>query len=264
QDTAVTTLFDELRESPMGQQAYNEAALIARLLEGGPEKLASPSSAELLGSGQAVLERLRLAPDAQPTRSPLRLLAWLGGVAAVGAALLIALPFFNADGPADLGERGAFQARGAPSEDGKHVGLRLFCLGPKVSMVHELRDVPVGSCSLGATLKFAITNRSELRYLFLVGVDARHEALWYRPMPPRTESFFVAKKIVDKPLERAVRLEINHQRGKLRVYALFSSHPLEAKVVQEAIAKSSKSALSTLKFLPINNIEQRSILIELE
>lgn len=268
-DGQVTALFAELRESPAGQQAYNEAALVARLEEGGPEQLATPSGAELRGVEQAVLERVRLDPDAQPSRSPSRLLAWLGGLVAVGAAVLIALPFFRAaDAPPTSGvESGSeFQARGKPARYGKQVGLRVFCLAPKGGVVRELRHEaaqPAPNCPLGSSFKFATTNRTQLGYLFLVGVDARRQALWYSPAPPRTKSVSIEKNTVDTPLEREVRLEVNHRRGELRIFAIFSSRPLAAKMVQKAITSSAKTPLSTLKILPMDDTEQRSLLIEL-
>ncbi len=123
-------------------------------------------------------------------------------------------------------------------------------------------------CGLEDVLKFAYTNRSPLPYLFLCGLDERYELKWYEPHPPRTTSVEVKRDAIDQTIQRAVRLGVNHKAGALRLFAIFSARPLEARELEAAAAaaKRAKTPLAKLSALALEgaaSLEQRSLLLQL-
>lgn len=268
---------------------YDRAVLAGRMLEGGPAALERPSQRELDRIGAAVLQRARLVPDAQPARRSVA--AWIAGLATAAVALLIAIPLALRSGPPEPGVTPAqeyaaqeqFQPRGTPGQsagaDAHRVGFRAFCIrGGRTSKASERRrpaitgieptaaGAAVPSCDVGSILRFAYTNRSGLRYLFLVGLDEQLRIKWYEPHPPVKESIAVAAHAVDKPLDRAVRLQINHGAGTLRLFALFSARPLSMESIEAAVARvrARKTPLERLEALPgVEGATQRSLLMKL-
>lgn len=279
-------LREHLGACPSCQERYNRVVLASRLLAGGPKAIAIPSEGELQRVRARVLERVRLVPDAEPARrsSIFRWVAVLAASAAVFALVLpIALRYAGspprrveragggvAETAAELQVRGPGQA--APSE--KH-GLRAFCIrspgGTSLLVQSVVPSDPAApekltSCGLGDVMKFAYTNRSSLPYLFLVGLDERYALKWYEPHPPRTASVEVKRDAVDETIPRAVRIGVNHQAGALRLYAIFSARPLEAKAIEAAAARAKKAGrpLARLAALPLEGaVEQRSLLLRL-
>jgi hypothetical protein len=278
-------LDQALRERPAVRAYYDRAMLAERMLSGGPEALLEPSPAQLARLESSILDRVEVetaeSAAAERAKSRSGLLGWIAGLVAVGAALAIALPTLLSEenrtpkpsfsGRPDPGE---FQARGTPAKRGKLVGLRVFCIDKQASPpVRELSnaaaattaagakgDIP--SCPLRATLRFAYTNRSALKRLFLVGVDAESNPLWYAPVPPNKQSITAARG-VDKALPRAVRLAVNHKPGVTRVYAVFSNKALTTKTVRAAIETIEKGSVGSQKLLPIDDTEQRSLLLKI-
>ena len=270
-------LDDALASDPAVKAYYDRAMFAERLLDGGPEALFTPTAAQFERLEGRVLEAARLEAEAEPEKEPARqgIFAWVASLVAVGAAIAIGLPMFlrahnsqPEQGPRPVAHRsGEFQTRGTPPKRGEQVGLRVFCIAKEdqgKAAVTELReDAPkTPSCSLQATLRFAYSNRSALKHLFVVGVDERGKVLWYSPAPPQTHSL-AATVGVDRPLPRAVALDVNHRAGALRIFALFSKEALDAKAVATAAAKLKKGSLSSQKLLPMEDTEQRSILLEL-
>lgn len=281
---------------PAARARYDRIVLASRMLDGGPEALDSPSRAEIDRAGRAVMERVRLVPDAGPARRSW--LHWLAGLVAVGAAVAVGLPWVlrptdpRADEAAAAGPAGGpatpfartrgarsgspalkqagpeLQARGAPPRTTTHAGIRAFCLAGK--SIRELTPSSAGSpggCPANGTLKLAYTNRSELSYLFLVGIDAAHRLLWYEPAPPRETSIAIERRAEPAPIGRAVRLAINHRAGALRVFGIFSARPIARRDVQRAVeslgADEWTALLAGKKLLPIDDTVQRSVLVEL-
>ncbi|MCA9668622.1 MAG: hypothetical protein KC503_23680 [Myxococcales bacterium] len=249
---------------------YNRVVLAARLFHGGPEAIDEPSPLELARVREAVLSRARLAPDPPPRSFAQRFLSlrWLGALVAVGAAVAIVLPLaLRDDGKPPAGNsstapaRPEFQTRGAAPKTGKLVGLRAFCVA-KGGGVAELGS-DNKSCALAGVLKLAYTNRSKLAHVFIVGVDAKHRPMWYVPTPRTGLSVRAEQGAVDKALARTVRLEVNHQAGALRIFALFSQKPLALADVEAAIAKTKGQDLASLELLPLDDTEQRSLLVTL-
>jgi hypothetical protein len=114
-------------------------------------------------------------------------------------------------------------------------------------------------------LRFAYTNKSKLSRLFLVGVNEEFKIKWYEPHPPRERSIRVKSGVIDRPLKRAVRLDVNHDPGLIRVYALFSAEPLTASEVTRAVAQAQRSGRSIVQVdkLPVKNAVQQSLLMRL-
>lgn len=261
-----------LEQGGAARSYYDRAMLAQRLLDGGPESLFSPSAAEFSRVEERIFERVR---EEQLAAAPARrgIFAWVAGLVAVGAAVAIALPFLLAskDAPPATGPAtgapttgGEFQIRGQAARRGKQVGLRVFCFDKKASpAVRELGDSANRSCPLSATLKLAYTNKSELKQLFVVGVDDRREPLWYAPVPPAKTSLTVSKA-VDQPLPRAIRLQVNHHAGELRIYAVFSAKALTFAEIATAVHRLKKGSLARQELLPIEDTEQRSMLLTLQ
>jgi len=247
------------------QQRYNKVVLAVRLLNGGPDALAQPSKVELSRVREQVLSRARLAPE-PPVRHSL--LKWIGGLAAVGAALAIIIPMaLEEENRAPVETEPAFQARGGAAKAGKAVGLRLFCLERNAgASIVEIDGDKKKDCPLGATLKFAYTNRSKFSQLAVVGVTADFSLRWYLPRSPKGSSIAIKASVVDEPLERSVKLAVNHQAGPLRVFAIFSNTVITAASLNKAVAaaKQKGSRLETLELLPVDDTEQRSIFLRLD
>jgi hypothetical protein len=267
-------LRGHLAGCPSCQQRFNRVMLASRLLDGGPRALDRPSELELSWVESAVLERTRLVPDSAPaTRS--MFLRWATGLAATAAALAIVIPLALRSGSAPSPLTGELQARGAKARPDPGVGLRAFCIdapteeGAKPRIV-GLEPTPAGArpprCSVKALLKLAYTNRSKLGYLFLVGLDRKHRIKWYEPHPPAKASIAAEPSAADKPLSRAIRLEVNHQPGPVRIFALFSHSPIQALEIEQAVARvrDAGTRLDQLEVLPLDNTKQHSILIELQ
>ena len=278
-------LREHLGACPSCQERYNRVVLASRLLAGGPKAIAIPSEGELQRVRARVLERVRLVPDAEPARrqSIFRWVAVLAASAAVFALVLpLALHFARppatgrgagggggvAETAAELGGRPEFEPRGpAQASPTEKLGLRAFCIqsaaaGATPVVQSVLPTDPAApaakltSCGLGDVLKFAYTNRSELPYLFLVGLDERYAVKWYEPHPPRTTSVEVKKDAVNQTIPRAVKIGVNHEAGALRLYAIFSAQPVEARQIEAAAAaaKKAKIPLARLTALTLEGV----------
>jgi hypothetical protein len=286
-------LREHLGACPGCQQRYNRVVLASRLLEGGPKALAIPSEGELQRVRARVLERVRLVPDAEPARRQ-SIFRWVAILAASAAVFALVLPIalryagrpparVERPGVGGVAETAAevLQPRGPTPKAGKQerLGLRAFCIrstpvGAPPIVQSVLPSDPAApaeklaptSCGLGDVLKFAYTNRSGLPYLFLCGLDERYAVKWYEPHPPRTASAEVKKDAVDQTIPRAVKINVNHQAGGLRLFAIFSARPIEAREIEAAAAraKRAKTPFAGLVALPLGTeVEQRSLLLKL-
>jgi hypothetical protein len=273
--------------------------LASRLLNGGPDALDLPAQRELDWLEPAILERARLVPDSAPAQRSL--LRWLAPVLTAAAIVAIVLPLALRTSPPTSTPRGdepvvatpvepslpaavektttdELQARGQGSKESSRVGLRAFCIktakrhqdeasGARiVGLVPAAQGDPLSACRVKDILRFAYTNRSNLGYLFLVGLDEKYRLKWYEPHPPARSSIPLEQNSVDKPLARAVRLHVNHAEGQLRIFAIFSEKPLLMAQVKKAVAtaREAKRPLTELKTLPLDQTEQRSLLVRLE
>lgn len=279
--TKMSELRGHLASCEACQHRYNRVVLASRLLDGGPDALELPSDRELGWVGQAVLERARLVPDSAPARRSV--LRWVVAAATAAVVVAIALPLAlrTSGPPSSQGPRPGpgvahteeFQARGAPAQPSQKVGLRAFCIhrqardaqAPLVFEAASVQSATTPACQVSDVMRFAYTNRSKMAHLFLVGIDEKYRIKWYEPHPPRMTSIPVRAEVVDEPLSRAVRLKVNHAQGKVRLFAIFSPEPLHAAQVKQAVAKvkEADTPLGRLQVLPLENTEQRSVLVTL-
>jgi hypothetical protein len=287
-------LHEHLAACPSCQHRYNKVILATRLFEGGPKALTVPSEGELRRVGDEVMRRVRLLPDpaqAQPARR--QVVSWVAAIATCGVVLAIALPLVlhkagrppTTSGPAGISENAGggsaggveehdFQPRGGSGAGPAVVGVmgfRAFCISKLAGLAPQVTGLqPDGACRTSDVLKFAYTNRARkpLPYLFLVGVDEKHRIKWYEPHPPARHSVAIKSDIADEPIERAVRLAVNHQAGQLRIFALFSQKPIEADAIERTVAELAKRGTSIAKLaeLPGQPADclQQSLLIKLE
>lgn len=301
----MSSLRDHLTNCLSCKQRYNRVVLASRLLNGGPDALDLPAQRELDWLEPEILHRARLVPDSAPARrSVLRWLAPLLTTAAI-VAIVLPLTLRTSPPSSTSTPRGdeppapaveeqlpaavektadELQARGQGSKEGSRVGLRAFCIKTApgkaltkrdsdeasttkiVGLVPAAQGDPLSTCQVKDILRFAYTNRSNLGYLFLVGLDEKYRVKWYEPHPPKRSSIPLEQNSVDKPLTRAVRLHVNHTEGQLRIFALFSAKPLLMAQVKKAVAmaREAKRPLAALTALPLDQIEQRSLLVKLE
>lgn len=249
---------------------YDQAALAMRLFEGAGKEdaLFMPTENELAGVEAKIFDRLNVEEIASKKEAKASnrfvLFNWIASALAIGAVVALLIPVGMNALKKDKDE---FQPRGQVDKNKYQVGFRVFCIDDQAdSDLRELLasdDGKISECKLSSTMKFAITNRSSLDYLFLVGVDSRKMPMWYRPIPPATESIEV-KDWVDQPMGRAVNLKVNHKAGLLRIFAIFSDKPISSDKVEEAISNLADDDLKNLSMLSIKDTEQRSLLIELK
>jgi hypothetical protein len=251
--------WQELRVHLVGcapcRERYDRVALAERMLHGGPEALHRPSPASFERIGAAVLAEATARPPAWQ-----RLLQWLApprrwAAVATAAALLLLLPLVLRPRPRATDE---FQARGGAAAGGgeRSAGLRAFCLdGAGVTP----------RCARAAQLRLTVSNGGRFQRVFLVGLDDALELKWYAPRPPEAASV-PAPAGVDVPLGAAVRLGVNHDPGKVRIYALFSDAPLTAAEVEAAADRLRVAHVrpSEREALPLEraDVVQKSVVVD--
>jgi hypothetical protein len=234
---------------------YDRVSLAERMLHGGPDALATPSSSTLRR-----LEGAVIAPATPRAPAWQRVLAWMAptqrwavGVAAA-AAVAVLVPFL-ARSPSSPG--GEFQARGGGPHE-RTAGLRAFCVGA---------EGVTSRCSRAAQLRLTVSNGGKFQRVFLVGLDDDWTPKWYAPRPPEQQSV-AAPEGVDIPVGPAVRLGINHDPGKVRVYALFSDAAVTAQEIEAAAERLRQQGRkpSELEGLPLTrtDVVQKSVVLDIE
>jgi hypothetical protein len=231
---------------------YDRVALAERMLHGGPEALARPSVASFDRIGAAVLDGV--APAAPAWQRALQWFAptqrWAVGLAAA-AAVAVLVPFWLRSPNA------GFQSRGAATHE-RTAGLRAFCIGD---------EGVTPRCARSTQLRLTVSNGGKFQRVFLVGLDDEWATKWYAPRPPEQQSV-TAPGGVDQQVAPPVRLGVNHDPGKVRIYALFSDAPVTAQEVESAAerlhqANSKPSDRETLPLLR-TDVVQKSVVLDIE
>jgi hypothetical protein len=205
------------------REAYDQLARLFAAVEG-TDSLVAAQHERILDQ---VTRGLAAAPDGAPragAERPRRLaLRWLApalGVllVAVGVALLI---------PRRADQDRDFQPRGSkltPARGGL-VGLRAHC-------IRDGRIVPPVDgetvCRISDELQLSVTHTAGYTNLLVVGLHEDGGELWYYPVPPTGRSGPAPRDVEDEPLGQAIRLDVNHRPGTVRLAAVFSRAPLEA------------------------------------
>lgn len=233
---------------------YDRVSLAERMLHGGPNALATPSSSTLKRLEGAVLA-------AATTREPAwqRALQWFAptqrwavGVAAA-AAMVVLIPFL-----ARSPKRGdEFQTRGATTHE-RTAGLRAFCIGD---------EGVTPRCARTTQLRLTVSNAGKFKSVFVVGFDDEFNPKWYAPRPPEGQSVS-APDGVDQQIGAAVKLGINHDPGKVRIYALFSDAPVSTQEVESAADRLREQGKkpSQIESLPLlrTDVIQKSLVLDVE
>jgi hypothetical protein len=251
--------WQELRAHLQGctscRARYDRVALAERMLHGGPAALAKPSPTSLDRIGAAVLDGAIARPQAW--QRALKWLAptqrWAVGLAAT-AAVAVLIPFLARSPSPPSGE---FQVRGAASHE-RTAGLRAFCIGA---------DGVTNKCARAAQLRLTVSNSGKFQRVFLVGFDDDWSPKWYAPRPPEMQSV-AAPDGVDAPVGPAVKLGVNHDPGKVRVYALFSDTPVTAPEIEAAAERMRQQDRrpSGIEALPLlrTDVVQKSVVVDVE
>jgi hypothetical protein len=204
-------LHDHLR-SCSGCRAQHDRTISAfRILEG-----RDCSNLELEQVGGWIHDDLGGDPRGGLGLEGRRWWAWLGSLGAV--ATLLALIMIQ---PADEG----FQAKGPGSfEDARgQLAISVLCGTPP-------RPAGESGCALEDRLGFSYRVRTGAdRYLHLFGVDERGGVMYYAPTPLDGAVPAVELGRWDAYPE-TVRLDVNHQPGRVRVYGLLA--PVEGSTEQ--------------------------------
>lgn len=233
---------------------YDRVSLAERMLHGGPGALDTPSSSTLERLEGAVLGTAAPVPMWQravqwfaPTQR------WAVGVAAA-AAVVVLLPFL-ARSPRSHDE---FQTRGPTASHERTAGIRAFCIGD---------EGVTPRCARTTQLRLTVSNAGKFAHVFVVGFDDDFNPKWYAPRPPEQQSV-AAPDGVDQQIGAAVKLGINHDPGKVRIYAIFSDAPVTTPEVQAAADRLREQGKhpSQIEALPLlrTDVVQKSLVLDVE
>lgn len=174
-----------------------------------------------------VAEQLELPPPAGKSAQAPSWLIWAAGSTFI---LLMALASFLWIRPEPRPDDG-FQARGQTTQS----QVELICI--QQGEVPEARSarMPDGSwrCALDENLAFTVLPNGNARHVALFGIDEAGQILWYTPSPTQAASHLLQPSDRPMPLDRTVRLDVNHRPGDYRVWALFSNEALRFDRVQK-------------------------------
>jgi hypothetical protein len=137
-----------------------------------------------------------------------------------------------------------FQARTAAATDTygpfEAPELEIFCTErtPEGLQFTGTKDAPFGllGCPLDAEIKLAYKNSSpKLHYAAFFGVDQTGKILWYGPTPADPGAVGVDQTSELSPVGEAIRLEVNHEPGGVRVFGLFSPEPVDFVALRQTV-----------------------------
>jgi hypothetical protein len=255
-----TAQWNELHRHLAGctscRSRYDRVSLAERMLHGGPNALATPSSSTLKRLEGAVLgATVAQGPAWQralqwfaPTQR------WAVGIAAA-AAVVVLIPFLARSPTPQRGDE--FQTRGATTHE-RTAGLRAFCIGD---------EGVTPRCARTTQLRLTVSNAGKFQRVFVVGFDDDFNPKWYAPRPPEAQSV-VAPDGVDQQIGTAVKLGINHDPGRVRIYALFSDAPVTTQEVESAADKLREQGKkpSQIESLPLlrTDVIQKSLVLDVE
>jgi hypothetical protein len=240
---------------------YDRVSRAERMLHGGPKAMDTPSSSTLKRLEGAIVARV--AAPAPAWQRALQWFAptqrWATGVAAA-AAVAVLIPFLvRSPTPPPIGQSGGeFQTRGATPTHERTAGLRAFCIGD---------DGVTPRCARTTQLRLTVSNGGKFHNVFVIGFDDDFNPKWYAPRPPEQQSV-AAPDGVDQQIGAAVKLGINHDPGKVRIYALFSDTPVSTQEVQSAADRLREQGRkpSQIEGLPLlrTDVIQKSLVLDVE
>jgi hypothetical protein len=208
------------------REAYDRLARLFAAVEGTDGLVASQHERVLdeVTRGLARPEGGSVAtPRAGAERPRILALRWLAPALVV---LLVALGVVLLIQPRDRDTQD-FQPRGSqvsPTRDGL-VGLKAHCIR-NGGIVPPVDGQTL--CRLSDELQLSVTHTAGYERLLVVGLHEDGGELWYYPVPPTGRSGPAPQAVEDEPLGEAIRLDVNHRPGTVRLVAVFSRAPLEA------------------------------------
>lgn len=183
---------------------------------------------------------LAAAPAPARSRRSVTLAAMFAALAST-AALLVALVPGDDSGGQGLGAHGMISdelvARGGLAH-ARPLALELVCGKParpaaqRGCTIDELLgfSIRLGDETLDATAAAALAEAP--LHLALFGIDERGELLYYTPTPVDSTSALVRLGEPAHALPLAIRLDINHRSGRVRVYALAGEQPVDVATIE--------------------------------
>lgn len=242
-------LFEHTKSCDTCRARYDRLMKVDRFLNKGA--IAEPSPLEL----DRVAARIFPAEESLFARVRKLLFAPQGLALAAAAAAAIAAFLVFVPRPRHAEEE--LRARGS-ANTAKPATVRAFC-------VSDGKAAEARSCSLASDLQLALGNKGGYRYVFLVGVQAGGSPRWYSPRPPAIESVNApAAGDGEAMIGSAIHLRVNHEQGPLKIFALFSEHPLAMRDIEAAIARTKDQSLAELEALPLEgkDVAQRTVFME--
>ena len=122
-------------------------------------------------------------------------------------------------------------------------------------------------CARTTQLRLTVSNAGKFKNVFVVGFDDEFNPKWYAPRPPEAQSVG-APDGVDQQIGAAVKLGINHDPGKVRIYALFSDAPVSTQEVEAAADRLREQGKkpSQIESLPLlrTDVIQKSLVLDVE
>lgn len=220
----VDLVVGALRGDAALRRDYDRAVSAMRVLE--HTQLASTQSATRVLASTEIdwVERMLEADGTLGATARAAAPKWWFIAASVGAAaagVLLLTPRSPMPPEAD-----DLVARGGPRAEG--LALSALCdRDAGRSGVPALTEVAEGRCAVDATLGFAVRVDGRHRggdHLVLFGIGAGGDVQYYLPTPDQP-SVAIVTRDAWTPLQRAVRLAVNHAPGGLRVYAALVERP---------------------------------------
>jgi hypothetical protein len=176
--------------------------------------------------------------------------------AAAALVLIIAGGIFASDGLDPLGSDAAhdgdFQPRSVAQPDDRRAyqkpQIELFCARESAGDVQfqGSSDAPFGllGCPNHSRLKFAYASPDpELRHVAFFGVNPAGAIYWYGPSPTRSEPWAISPREKMGPVGDTIELEVNHEPGTVRVYALFTPEPMRYSQLASLLERKDKPSL---------------------
>ncbi|RJO70462.1 MAG: hypothetical protein C4523_05450 [Myxococcales bacterium] len=244
-------LLKGLAADPAGKREFERLMAIERALCGIPPTDPPWTHFDTERIGKIVLHRVGAAAEKEFSWS-----AW-------GWRLAFAIPIILVLLAAPLlyrlsGQQGSsipkslFAPRG--SEEPYETHLFLFCIegkgrAAKVTRLDRppfLTEAPE-KCSINSEFQLALTNlTTKKKYIYVVGMDDAGRRLWYFPEPGEGESRPAPTGVAEKLFGESIRLSVNHRLGLMRMFVVFSEHPVTEDEISRALdaARARQDVLS--------------------
>jgi hypothetical protein len=225
------------------------------------ERLAAGHDGLLVSQQQMLWQRLQTSVPS--TRPPVTFNRWMLPASLATAALAIAV--FSPQTPSS--SLGTLSARAALIEQ-QPLGVRARCLQAGVVTAEAVAGARQAhgalSCDHSGLLALSTTNlAAEVRYAFVVGIDANHHWQYVPPFAADTPARAIAAGAVDDVLETLMPMGMMNTAA-VTLFVLLSEQPFAGDQVERQLQRASHAALplAQLDRLPIDVPIQARLLIQ--